>query len=314
MSRLSLLLVFMMIAGRRISWSQEWVPIAIPQESPQLCGKAPGVVLPLPNGITVNVDKDEAILDLPVSGSTKRIHLPGVTSFVEQVCPVSGHRLVVFGSAYQAMNISILDSTSGVLLDHIDAVHPTMSPDQRWIAFETFYPEHSELPVSSEYRLYDLHKSAAQNRADGVSPQESIYVGRVVFPLVEGRGDSEKRHQAQLESFTWSQEGHAFAFVDTVGNDTSLIVVKISGDGRTTPYVSRLTGAQLCESIDARQEQSLWNNLKVEIGSSETPSIQLSVQGDRRCTPKLTSLAFQDLLPAKQERNRGKKKTSILVQ
>jgi hypothetical protein len=147
----------------------------ISQTHPELCGKPDGSV-PLPPNVSATVDRSigQGDLFLGPSDSAVKISIPEVVAdVIDEVCPISGGRLVVFGSVgYELKNINIIDSAKAALLDSFDGFTPAMSPNQRWLVYRKFYPFHTELPVSEEYLLYDLSKTPAQNRPSGITLSE----------------------------------------------------------------------------------------------------------------------------------------------
>ena len=239
------------------------------------------------------------------------IQYPGVVAYIPQVCPLVDGRAVVFGNAYQAMNLLILDTRTGAVLDHIDGVHPAMSPDQHWIAFEDYYPAHTELPVSSKYRIYDLMKSAAENRAPGTSTEESADVGTVVFPIVANGDDSAQLHEARLDSFVWAPDSKAVAFEDQVDGQRSIVLVSIGNDGSPTPQVYPMKVPQVCSTNEAPNEQFIWDSLKLEVTNGPNRLVSVTSKGVRGCAPKPLMILLQDFKAASTEQAQPPKKKSV---
>ena len=155
----------------------------IDQDHPELCGK-PGGTVPLPPNIAAAIDRSigQGDLFLGSGNSATKISLPGVVNKIAEVCPLSDGRLVVFAESGYSTNIDIVDRAGALLKDDIWAFTPAMSPDQRWLAYRKFYPRHTELPVSEEYLLYDLTKSAGQNRRFDVTLDDHDDAGTPVYP------------------------------------------------------------------------------------------------------------------------------------
>jgi hypothetical protein len=74
---------------------------------------------------------------------------------VEEVCPLSDGRLVVFGSAARSGGriFSIVDPTKPSLLDKVLGYDARLSPDQKWIVFRKFHVFNADLPFSDAYAL-----------------------------------------------------------------------------------------------------------------------------------------------------------------
>jgi hypothetical protein len=142
----------------------------ISQNHPEFCGDSHSNVQ-LPPGVSGLID--------PANGSGKLIvrtkvafndiAVPGMVSEFQQLCPLGNGRLVVFASNGAGENVVIVDGKNGSRLDSFDGGFAILSPNQRWIAFTKFYPRGMEEPYSDEYLLYDLSRTAGENRGPGVS-------------------------------------------------------------------------------------------------------------------------------------------------
>jgi hypothetical protein len=258
----------------------------IQQTSPELCGRPHGTVVSIPAGVAASVDHSIDRGTISVAGLNKTIDIPGVVSYITQVCPLPDSRLVVFGNSYQSTNVSILDVRTGVLLDNFYATDPVMSPNQQWIVYETFYPAHTDERVSDEYRLYDLTKNATKNRVEGSNPEDSISVGSVIFPLVQNGVQAEQRHEARSHSFAWAPDSKAFAFTDEVSGRISVVLVTLNSQGDTVPYVFPLSLESVCSTGQVEHEGFVWDTLKLEVSNSPHPSVNVNVTARRDCYAK----------------------------
>ena len=155
----------------------------ISQSHPEDCGRPGGANPPLPN-VSVPVDRDgHAVLYIGGVGSRQsipltRLGMESVVYRVDQVCPLPDGRLVLFDDS-AGSEVLIVDPAK----DSVDTFYcywPVLSPDQRRIVYQKRYPLHG-LRGSSEYLIYDLSKSAAQNRPDG-DVNNTVDVGAVIFP------------------------------------------------------------------------------------------------------------------------------------
>jgi hypothetical protein len=187
----------------------------ISQTHPELCGK-PDAAVPLPPNVWATVDRWQGQGDVFIgpSGSAVKISLPEVVDAIDEVCPISDGRLVIFGKAGNRLNnIAIIDSAKASLLDSFYGFSAVLSPNQKWLVYGKFYPRHTELPPSDEYLLYDLTKSPAQNRPPGVALDDRDDVGAVIFPLgqknlpLDNIGVPEdQQHQFSSETFYWAPD------------------------------------------------------------------------------------------------------------
>jgi hypothetical protein len=283
----------------------------IQQTSPELCCRPHGTVVSIPAGVAASVDHSIDRGTISVAGLNKTIDIPGVVSYITQVCPLPDSRLVVFGNSYQSTNVSILDVRTGVLLDNFYATDPVMSPNQQWIVYETFYPAHTDEPVSDEYRLYDLTKNAKKNRAEGSNPGGSIAVGVVIFPLVQNDVEAEQRHEARSHSFAWAPDSKAVAFTDEVSGRISVVLVTINSQGDTLPYVFPLSLESVCSTSEVEHEGFVWDTLKLEVSNSPHPSVNVNVAARRDCYAKPLTVFFEDFKAAERERGKPPKRKTV---
>ena len=296
----------------------------ISQTRPELCGKPNGTV-PLPPAIRATIDRSQGQGNLYIgNGDTSReIRLPGVVNEVDEVCSLADGRFVVFsGSGYSA-EIDLIDGAKAVLLDSIWGFAPAMSPDQKWLVYRKFYPRRTELPVSEEYLLYDLSKSPAQNRPPGITPDDPLSVGRVIFPPGQDNGSADnigiaedQRHSSVSDSLYWASDSRAVVFGDRIQGIPSIVLVKLDGNGNTTALVHHVSLSEVSPGValdgvplivqhaDVGPEQSGDRTVRIELFSS-----------DSACVPKPLELHTSEFQPAKFEvQVPAKRKGSIVVQ
>jgi hypothetical protein len=161
-----------------------WGQIA--QSHPEFCGFPGNVNPPLADiSATIGEPDEHIMLRVGQGNSAPVIALPGYfITEVSQICLLPAGRLVVFGTFYHAENTAdttVVDMSKATVADHFVAYAPvSISPDQRWIAYVKFWPLHGS-EGSDEIMLYDLTKSAAENRADHLAGH-STDPGRMIFP------------------------------------------------------------------------------------------------------------------------------------
>lgn len=250
MKILSLLMMSLAVAP---AWSQ------IQQLHPEICG-TPDRVIGAPNDFAVVIDHSQGSGELFIgrSSDAKKVEVPRVIDGVDQVCPLSDGRIVLFGGTYNGTNINIIDVGKTRILDSFDGFDPRMSPDQRWIAYRKFYPIHTEEEPSEEYLLYDLTRSAIQNRPPSVGSDDSVHVGLPVFPVVKDHVvfdniglPPEQTHTAGSQSFFWSPDSHTLLFGDEVQNKLSLVLVEIKRNGDTLVRVRPVPVREVCNKATA---------------------------------------------------------------
>jgi len=222
----------------------------VAQDHPMLCGSYSPIALP--ESVTAEVDRSNGVatLTLKTTNGIERIRLPGVQREIQQVCPLQGGRLVIFG-AHDGYTVHIVDTASGRVLDSFSSYSPSMSPNGRWLAMRAFYPTHTEFPVSEQYMLYDLAGTAQSNRY-GIGPYTSEMPGKTVYPASPNYApfsvidiSEAARHEFKSQSFHWSLDSRYFTFADRVGKTTSLILVATDGQNPET-FIHSLARAEIC--------------------------------------------------------------------
>ncbi len=295
----------------------------ISQIHPELCGKPDGVV-PLPPNISATVDRSvgQANLFIGPGNSAPKISLPGVVNEIDEVCPISGDRVVIFSSSGYSSWVNVVDSMKASLVDSIHGFSAVMSPNQRWIVYGKFYPRFTELPPSSEYLVYDLTKRPAQNRPASVAVDDYEDVGAVIFPLGQKNlpfdnidVSKNQQHQLASESFYWSADDRAVVFGDLLQGKFSVVLVTLDENGNTTASVSPISIFDICGK--ATDIEGLRHLEAAEVGPDQSGdrSIRLGFNNPN-CSPKTLEFHPSDFQPAKPEAHTPIKPTnkSILTQ
>jgi len=214
----------------------------IVQMSPELCGK-PDASIPVPANISASFDISDGtaqLLFLRNNAVEKRLDLPGVVDQIDEVCPISNQRLLIFSSNTVGATLFIIDLTKSALIDSFWCFKPALSPNQRWLVYRKFYPRHTQFPPSEEYLLYDLERSPEQNRQAGISLEDYMYVGQAIFPKKK-LIDAPSEHTAQTGdrvheeagAFFWTQDSHLLIFGDSLQRHFSVVAVIIGESGQT---------------------------------------------------------------------------------
>lgn len=225
----------------------------VEQRRPELCGLPGGSVAP-PRGFSAIIDATGAVKFSFRNGAAV-LGAPDAIRAIEEVCPLPGGRLAIFGETGGPDAVYILEESTPALVDSFGAYGPLMSPDQRWIAFRKAYPPHGmELPVSEEYLLYDLSRGPALNRGIGVPLTDGRDVGAPVYPLGQKNlpFDAAGLPAGQLHrvgsDFFWSPDSKALIFVDELLGKPTLVLVAIDGSGATQTSVYPLDEPAACTS------------------------------------------------------------------
>jgi len=284
----------------------------IAQDHPELCGNETRIV-PVPGSLSAAIDRSNgvAVLTLQMTGSAHAVKLPGVQQEIREVCPISGNRLIVFGW-YQTIHvITVIDQTSGTVVDSFMAYDAVMSPDQHWLVMRGFYPLHPQVTPSEVYLLYDLSQSAAANR-HGLTPYTADIPGWVVYPVVPKNApidpadvpDSEE-HRFRSRTFQWSADSHSAVFADSMQDTLSIIVVTLGYDKIHT-YVHPVSKSEVCMGAAASAGTSDLTLAHAEVSTLPVSSLVVhaefsSLDSGTPCISTQLNLHLHDFQAARTE-------------
>jgi len=275
----------------------------IEQAHPELCSLPEGTVPSLP-AMSIAVDQTQGSAKLSVGeGMTARtIDLPGVIDTVAEVCPLPSGHYLVFGDTYNGMNMLILDIGKPAAMDAFSGFEPVMSPDRRWVVYRKFYPRHHDASISEEYLIYDLTKTAAQNRPPEISLTNSGNVGRPIFPpgrtnLLWDNYDlpDDRMHRAGSLSFYWSADSQLVMFGDLLQDHFAVIAVTIDKDGLVRAYEHSITPSDLCGGKVAKDFGLFVSHAAISQDAPDEYLIKTDFQPmPGVCVPKSQELRFPD--------------------
>jgi len=283
----------------------------IKQDQPELCGK-PGETVVLPPNVTANSFNAHSTLTIRSANSVANVEMPGVGE-VPETCPIPEGTLLVFGSLDFAYDIYILNASTGAVLDTLRVYDPTVSPNQRWLAYRDFCPPQSEVSLSEEYLLYDLSRSAQQNRTGEVDRRYIDAAGKVIYPAVPNSAPFDNLglpdnliHHFRVDSMHWAADSGALVFADSVLNQLSVVWVRVGSDGAFTTYVHPVATAEVCAAPPSEHPDTLALAMSgAEIISG--PGIPNEIHAQFRdgvggaCKPKTLVLHESDFNPAELE-------------
>ena len=288
-----------------------WGPMAwgqIAQSHPEYCGLPNGANPPLPD-VSATVDGNgHAVLYL--GQGTTGIPLRGSIEQIAEVCPLSNGLLAVFGD-YGGTEVFIVDPAKKALVDSFDAYHPVISPNQRWIAFVKMYPLHG-VEGSDQYMLYDLAKSASENRPDG-NAKDTTDVGRVIFPPghenFPGSNTNLPKSQQHLGGtrIHWAPDSRAIAFEDRTAEGPGIVLVTLDDNGIPSAFRHALTPVEMCGRDFPSGTFVSWKVTRAEFGPDLARSgrimIEIGASGGAGCVPHTLELQKSDFHTAKTEAN-----------
>ena len=185
-------------------------------------------------------------IDLASAAGQPAVRIP-LGSAVTQVKSIqrAGDKLVVMGDlgAGGATEVSIFDLPSRSLSDRFWAIAPALSPDGQWVAFVRFYPMGGVSGVESQYRLYHLAQSPAQNRAafagvaaGDIGPSALQDVGFALYPSYGGQsapdnvGVADRLGHRHASGLFWSADSKSVGFVDVRGGKARTVVTTLAAD------------------------------------------------------------------------------------
>ena len=231
----------------------------IPQDRPELCGR-PNEGVPLPPGTGFSFTSDAAEFALRLKdGSIKTVDLE-VADAVQQVCPISGDRLLVFGTVSEdGPLVWIISQIDGSKLDTLGSRNPVLSPDQHWIAYRKFYGRFFDIKTD-EYLLYDLTRIHAGKPAPGQRARDDKPANRQMYPVTPSHSvfdnveyDRNRLHTFSSDSFFWSSDSRHVVFADRLSSVdsvvTSIVVVDVGGRDLTT-RIHSLGTKEICDGED----------------------------------------------------------------
>jgi hypothetical protein len=159
--------------------------------------------------------------------------------------------------------VGIIDIKTEQLSDYFWAYQPSPSPDGNFFAFIKFYPSHFIADAESQYRLYDLRRSADENRPSlhlpvkegALAPDPINDVGIPVYSLKPGEINrsnvilpednipEESIHRVKSKFF-WSTDSSKFVFSDYQGTTISAVTVSVpvGMQNKVVTEVYKLTG------------------------------------------------------------------------
>jgi hypothetical protein len=270
----------------------------IAQDRPELCGK-PNERPPFPFNLSAVSTNAKTDLTVSLSGSTAKILMPTVRK-VEEVCPLTGNRLLVFGDTGNgSYDAYLIAESTGVVLDSFIAFTPAVSPDQHWLAMRDWIIPQAELPATEQYLLYDLTKDAAGNRSFPWSdPRQVPRYGRTMYPVTPNRVPFENHgvredqvHTFWGESFYWAGDSKSLVFADRTQGGLAMVLVQV-GEKELTTLLHPVSADEVCGRLSDATISEPYG----------VPEIQATfyAPGSTPCTKVLT-LHGDDFLPAKEE-------------
>jgi hypothetical protein len=164
---------------------------------------------------------------------TSHIRLPDNMVQVNAIHAGATNKVVVVGMfSGDVWSIAIVDLDVPRIGDNFICYEPAISPRGRYIAFIKFFPPHGAEGPEDHYMLYDVAKSAIENRPGGVSSADWKTVGVTVYPFGIGNKEFDNlhltatsEHQFASTQFFWSASGQRLVFADSYKGQLRLILI-----------------------------------------------------------------------------------------
>jgi hypothetical protein len=170
------------------------------------------------------------------------ISLPDEMAQVDEILRAPANRALVVGWASGDVHaMTVLELKTISVSDFFYAYLPTVSPSGRYIAFVKFYPPHGYDDTSGpedHYMLYDLTRTASQNRPAGIATSRPDVVGTTVYPPNIGNRDGDnlrisqgEEHSSAMQTFFWGPDSDRFVFADKYQGAVELVMARVNGSG-----------------------------------------------------------------------------------
>jgi hypothetical protein len=283
-------------------------PAQTAQSHPELCGR-PGASTPIPDGVRwvppPNDDTYASTLFLRNREGESRIELE-VWPSMDQICPLPGDQLVLFGELNENYGIYRIDRKTASIIDGFGGRDPMMSPDQHWLIMRPYRHFRSERSDSEEYLLYDLTADAEKNRMKGLTPFTQGLKGRPVYPVPHDGvpfefedHPPELTHTFRSNTFYWAPDSSAVAFADSVMDKLSIVVVQVEPKGPST-LVLPVDVSGICEpQVGENADYPIPTLTGVDFGSSRTLIIHFTAS--EFCKSAQMSVRMYDFRPPTPE-------------
>gem|GEM_PF-4850097 len=166
--------------------------------------------------------------------------LPIELAQAKSIHRLANGNVAVLGMANGAVWMVVLvDTRTWNVYEKFLCYAPAVSPDGKHIAFVKFFPPHFLDNEEDHYMLYDVMKTAAQNRPRGVKRTNVGTVGTTIYPLGMGNRDGDNTnldrddlHAFKSEKLFWTPDSKAIVFADSYKDKTMLVWASVNREVR----------------------------------------------------------------------------------
>ena len=277
----------------------------IAQTRPRFCGLPENTSVPVPLGVSMQVTNNEAEL---ITDGEKAILLPdSYYAKILQICSLSGGKLAVLSDVGRGHTVVyIVDTLKQEVVDWFYGFSPVISPDRRWIVYDKFLPGSVQAPTTSEYLIYDLTRTPAQNRSDGNVDDHYDNIGAVIYPPgqknlpLDNIGVPEEQVHAGGYDFYWAPDSRAIVFGDLTRAASNVVLVKLDDRGIPTAFEHDISRVDPCGFFQGNWAEFV-RHAEIGPGSSEERVLLVEIQSSIGCKPRSIGLHESDFRPAKAE-------------
>jgi len=245
-------------------------PTNSPEHKPVIQKRVGELLFDPPHPAPVSYQDDEISLRLDFNrprlgivvqkkgGSQQEISLPDEMAQVDEILRGPANRALVAGWVSGDVHaMTVLDLQTLNVSDFFYSYMPTVSPNGRYIAFIKFYPPHGYDDTSGpedHYMVYDLTRTASQNRPAGIAASRPDVVGTTVYPPNIGNRQTDnmripqgENHSAAMQSFYWGPDSDRFLFADKYQGALMLLMARVNGaNGHSSVDRLEIPQAELC--------------------------------------------------------------------
>ena len=172
------------------------------------------------------------------NGREKIVKLPWEYSQIDSISRTPNDLAIVTADIYAMIQaICLIDLRDGKIIDDIGLSDPIVSPDRRYILFDSSGPPHSV--SENQYRIYDVLKTPRENTC-GYRDNDSMHKdldggfrGFQVYPQTPGNilcNSEDDDDDNNGFDFLWTADSSKLVFADAKSGVLSLVLVKMHRD------------------------------------------------------------------------------------
>jgi hypothetical protein len=232
----------------------------------------------------VSRNEHAALRIVEKNGHTGEVDMPSEVEQINVIRRVQQDVVVVLGmNNGDLSDVTVVQLSTGKILDKFFCYLPSLSPDGRYIAFVKFYPTHPGIPVEDHYMLYDTSKSPAENRPIGIPTTDWMNVGTTVYPMGVANApfDNYRKadHSVAFYRFIWSPDSQTLLFADRSHSSIAVVRIALGSYGKSERIsVFSIPAEKMCPHRENRSDCEM-NLTAAGFGSSDSVSLKFTGVG-----------------------------------